>query len=89
MRQVNKHSAMKAATLRQHGPARAAGSVRWILPAAVAALLAIIWLAQGLDLDVAELLDFLTTSALFVLGITAAAALAGGALRFARRRWRR
>ena len=81
---------MKTANPWRHGRAKtAAGSVRWILPAAVAALLAIIWLAQGLDLDVAELLDFLTTSALFVLGIAVVAALAGMGLRFARRWLRR
>lgn len=87
LRQVD--GPMKANPWR-HGRAKAAaGSVRWILPAAVAALLAIIWLAQGLDLDVAELMDFLTTSALFVLGIAVVAALAGMGLRFARRWLRR
>ncbi len=81
---------MKTANPWRHGRAKAAaGSVRWILPAAVAALLAIIWLAQGLDLDVAELMDFLATSALFVLGIAVVAALAGIGLRFARRWLRR
>lgn len=76
-------------TPRRGRPAAVRGSVRWVLPAAAAALLAIVWLARGLDLDVAELLDFLTTSALLVLGIAATAALAGGALRFVRGRRRR
>ena len=75
---------------RRHPAAKAmAGTVRWVLPAAVAALGAIAWLAWGLDLDVGELLGFLRTSALFVLGILAAAALAGAALRLAKGRWRR
>ena len=73
----------------RHGRAKAAGSVRWVLPAALAALLAIAWLARGLDLDVDELVGFLTDSALFVVGIAAAAALAGGALRAVRRRRQR
>ena len=70
-------------------PKAMAGTVRWVLPAAIAALVAIAWLAWGLDLDVGELLGFLRSSALFVLGILAAAALGGAALRLAKGRWRR
>ena len=68
------------------GPRRAAGSTRWVLPAALGAFLAIAWLARALGLNVGELLGFLNASALFLLGFIALAALAGGALSALRRR---
>ena len=72
------------------------GSTRWVVPAALTAFLAIVWLARSFELDSGELLDFLVTSLLFVVGLAVPAGLAAAAIRLARRRsgspgarWRR
>ena len=74
---------------RDAAPRQAGGSVRWVLPAALAAFLVIAWLARSLSLEARELLGFAGTSALFVLGMVALAGLAGAALQALRRRVRR
>lgn len=62
------------------------GSTRWVVPAALTAFLAIVWLARSFELDSGELLDFLVTSLLFVVGLAVPAGLAAAVLRLARRR---
>ncbi len=60
------------------------GSTRWVVPVALTAFLAIAWLARSFELDTGELLDFLLTSAVFVIGLAVLAALAAAVLRLLR-----
>ena len=64
------------------------GSTRWVVPAALTAFLAIAWLARSFELDSGELLDFLVTSLLFVVGLAVPAGLAAAVIRLVRRRSR-
>ncbi len=61
------------------------GSTRWVVPTALAAFLAIAWMARSFELDTGELLDFLLTSVAFVIGLAVLAALAAAVIRFVRR----
>ena len=60
-------------------------SMRWVLPAALAAFLGIAWLARFFAIDTSELLDFLVTSIGFVAVLALLAALAAAVIRWTRR----